>query len=245
MKKRVLVATLGTAPSVITEAIDHLLLRDINLTEVFIITTSDTETTLSLTILRHHISNYYKNNIKIEYRQVQSNHDILEKNSIWEFMDIIYTALENYNHNNYEVYVSIAGGRKTMSALMLLAVQIFGAKEIFHITTSDKTVISKGQLSYIEKIIDDIEKFNEALHPNPEKYKIVQLPFVGFFPLISDMINAFRNDSVKSEEIRMLIQSTFAKDNKINEYGEIFAGILEKIFDLIRKYYFDTKAEFF
>ena len=43
MKKRVLVATLGTAPSVITEAIDHLLLRDINLTEVFIITTSDTD----------------------------------------------------------------------------------------------------------------------------------------------------------------------------------------------------------
>lgn len=245
MKKRVLVATLGTAPSVITEAIDHLLSRDINLNEVFIITTSDTETTLSLTILRLHISNYYKNNIKIEYRQVQSNHDILEKNSIWEFMDIIYTALENYNQNNYEVYVSIAGGRKTMSALMILAVQIFGATEIFHITTSNKEIISRGQLSYIEKIIDDIEKINEALHPNPEKYKIVQLPFVGFFPLISDMINALKDNSVNSGEIKTLIQSNFAKDNNINEYGKIFAGILEKIFDIVKKYYFDTKVEHF
>ena len=158
-------------------------------------------------------------------------------------MNILYTALENYNQNNYEVYVSIAGGRKTMSALMILAVQIFGATEIFHITTSNKEIISRGQLSYIEKIIDDIEKINEALHPNPEKYKIVQLPFVGFFPLISDMINALKNNSVNSVEIKTLIQSNFAKDNNINEYGKIFAGILEKIFDIVRKYYFDTKAE--
>lgn len=225
--KKVLISTLGETPSVITESLDVLKDKGIKIDEVVLLTTMDSDTEESLNLLYEHIREYYGiSNIYSE--QTKAYNDIDNENSLMEFMENACKTLKKYRDMDSEIYVSIAGGRKTMSALMTLAVQIYGAKELFHVIVTDSELEKKSNIGYLRSFPkDERVKF---LHPPKDIIKIVRMPFIGLFPWISDITKALKGETVEKKEVKeLLIYNNLVKDNVPTNEGKMFLKILEKV----------------
>lgn len=228
MSKRVLISTLGETPSVVTEAIDVLIKDGKKPNEVFLITTTDSNSTESLNFLIEHIENYYNNSITPIPRQLgRSYEDITDIGSVLEFMNICCNKLKEYRNRNYKVYVCIAGGRKTMSALMTLAVQFIGAAEIFHIIITDKDLEKKSNINHIRAIKSNIKELEMILHPKKDKIIIIQMPFIGLFPWLSDIIKKLNNEPTNNKAANDLVEmSNLFENGQITETGKLFKKII-------------------
>ncbi len=227
MSKKVLISTLGETPSVVTEALDYLIDKSIKIDEVVLLTTVDSDSEESLNLLYEHIQEHYRI-FKIFSEQTQAYNDIDNENSLMEFMENVCKSLKKYKDMNYDIYASIAGGRKTMSALMALAVQIYGAKELFHVIVTDPELEKKSNICYLRFFPKD-EKV-KFLHPARDKIKTVRMPFIGLFPWISDITKALKGEPVEKKEVKeLLIYNNLVKDNEPTDEGRIFLKILEKV----------------
>lgn len=228
MFKKVLISTLGETPSVVTEALDVLINeKGIKIDEVVLLTTIDSDTEESLNLLYKNIPEHYGiSNVFSE--QTEAFKDIDDEKSLMEFMENACKALKRYRDTNSDVYVSIAGGRKTMSALMTLAVQIYGAKELFHIIITDPELEKQSNIGYLRAYPKDEQvKF---LHPDSKKLKIVRMPFIGLFPWISDITKALKGETIERREIKELLMSNaLVKNNILTDEGKRFLKILEKV----------------
>jgi CRISPR-associated protein Csx14 len=130
-KKRLLIATLGTSPAVVTEAIDLLSEQGQRPDRVCIIKTKDPDVNRSYELLLKHIPAHCGIEL-VKPVEIQSYKDIDSSDIAIKFMRQACDILRTYS-NNYELYVCIAGGRKVMSALLALAVNLYGAERLFHI----------------------------------------------------------------------------------------------------------------
>ena len=225
--KNVLISTLGDSPTVVTEALDILHDEGVKTNEVILLTTSDSDAQESVRILQRHIKEYYK--IKTVYPKfVEYYGDIDNEYAVMEFMKLACGILRSKRERNENVYVSIAGGRKTMSALMTLAVQLYGAKELFHVIVDDPEFEKKSKDLRI--YLNNPEKLNYYLHPDISKIKKVRMPFIGLFPWISEIIRALKGEQIEKKDVRdVLVANGLIEDNRPTHLGEIILKILEKV----------------
>jgi CRISPR-associated protein Csx14 len=230
MTKNVLISTLGESPAVVTEALDILSGRRITIHEVILLTTTDHDAKDSLDLLREHIfaySDYY--NIKnVNPIQIGAYDDINSEGAVIEFMETACDQLRDMRKRGWDVYVSIAGGRKTMSALMTLAVQIYGAKELFHIIVDDPELERKSR---IDKLLHYNEKEQkDILHPDISKITCISMPFIGLFPWITDIVKTLKGETEDRGEIKELLCSNgLIEDNNPTILGKRFLDILERV----------------
>jgi CRISPR-associated Csx14 family protein len=227
--KRVLISTLGESPPVVTEALDILKREGKNIDRVVLITTIDSHTQQSADLLREHI---FKQQIAkdVQLVSIQAYSDIDSPEALFEFMVKACGVLRDNIKGGNEVYVSIAGGRKTMSALMTLAVQIYGAKELFHIYIDDPEFEEKSRITKIRHLSE--KEQNEILHPDLNKIKIVKInmPFIGLFPWTSDLIKTLKGEPTDKKEIKELLASNkLIENNKRTPLGELFLRILGNV----------------
>jgi len=178
MKERLLIATLGTSPGVVTEAIDLLSEQGQRPDRVCIIKTKDHDVDRSFELLSRHIPVHC--GIKLEKPvEVQSYEDIYSSKTAIEFMKHACHVLKTYR-NNYECYVCIAGGRKVMSALLALAVKLYGAERLFHIW-APPSLEKDGEIGILSAILRSGQEdvVIQLLHPKlegPDRPHIVDLP---------------------------------------------------------------------
>lgn len=227
MVKNVLIGTLGESPAVVTEALDILKNRGITIHEVILLTTIDSAAEDSLNLLIEHVPGYYK--IKnVTPIQIGAYDDINNEEAVMEFMETACDQLRDMQKRGWNVYVSIAGGRKTMSALMTLAVQIYGAKELFHIIVEDPELEDRSR---IDKLIHyDEEEQKEILHPDIGKIKLISMPFIGLFPWTSDIVKTLKGETIDKKEIKELLSSNgLIEDDKPTSLGKRFLDILERV----------------
>ena len=230
--KKVLLATLGESPAVVTESIDKLSAEGIKIDIVTLLTTRDDDAQQSLELLDEHIPDYYKG--KIEFhgaasaRVINAYHDIDNDDAVVHFMRDACDALKSYRAKGWEVYVSIAGGRKAMSSLMTLAVQFYGATSLFHVLVTDKELEEKGNINRIISLPTDM--WNSILHPPVDKIKLVRLPFIGLFPMIDKIISALNGNDPKDKNIvRLLEENGLLEGYQVTQFGRTVKKILEEV----------------
>jgi CRISPR-associated protein Csx14 len=225
--KRVLISTLGESPPVVTEALDILKSEGKKIDQVVLLTTIDSHTEESANLLIKHIFKIYQGT-NIYPISIEAYGDIDSEKALLDFMIKACGVLRDNIKRENEVFVSIAGGRKTMSALMMLAVQIYGAKELFHIIVDDPELEERSRITQLRKFSE--REQNEILHPDLRKIKIVRMPFIGLFPWIGDIVKILKGGQTDKKEIReLLVSNKLIENNKPTQLGESFLKILEQV----------------
>ncbi len=94
------------------------------------------------------------------------------------FLHILVDILEHYQYSDQNVYLSVAGGRKNMSALMVLVTIFFPAiKGVYHLLSRDEAKLDMT-LPSIWQLVSWLgtDKANAAINPPVEKLMLVPIP---------------------------------------------------------------------
>lgn len=174
MEKRLLIATLGTSPAVVTEAIDLLTEQGQRPDRVLIIKTRNADVNKTYELLSKHIP--VRCGMQLEEPiEIQSYEDIRSNEMAIEFMKRACNMLKTYR-KEYQCYVCIAGGRKAMSALLAMAVKLYGAERVFHIW-APPNFEKDSDIRVFMNLPDEMHE--QLLHPKlegPYRPHIVDLP---------------------------------------------------------------------
>jgi len=234
MVKKLLIATLGTAPAVITEAIDLLTEQNLRPDGVRLLTTQDSDVQESLNLLLGHLP-AHESISWVEPMPIAAYGDVDTPDAAVEFMQVACRLLKTYRDAGYRLFVSIAGGRKAMSALLALAVQFYGAERLFHVWVPP-WIEAEGEITNLRKWKDFPDKINKALHPpldveESDRPRIVDLPFIGLFPLLNDIRAALQGEVAPSKEIKQLLiaNALMTGQGEPTPLGHTVAAILEGV----------------
>lgn len=180
------VATLGVSPAVVSEFVMALREREKDLTELLLLTTKGSA--ISFHALK--IAFYWSKNppsglqnlrienmsgIRLKEQRIEKD-DITSLDDCKEFRHNVHkclkTALKWSRNNPQEIYVCVAGGRKTMPIDCYLVALANGINNIYHIVAPDLPGVS--QLARLkpderEKIAKELERTAENPEKAPEK----------------------------------------------------------------------------
>lgn len=227
--KKILLATLGESPAVITEAIDRLQVDGVMIDSVVVLTTKDTYAQSALSLLSEHLPNYYAGKVALsDARILEAFYDVDTDEAVLEFMNQACTALRDYRKIGWEVYVCIAGGRKIMSALLALAVQFYGAQRLFHVLVDDPVLEEEGHILRLRN--KSREEQRQILHPPAELIKLINLPFIGLFPLLNNIIAGLKGEEISTEIKNLLRQNGLLSSEGSPTYiGRMVLRVLEYV----------------
>ena len=234
MNKKLLIATLGTSPAVITEAIDLLDEQKVRPEGVILFYTDDHDVKESLNLLSQHLPTHC-GITDIRPVPVGAFGDIDSSEAAVEFMQEACRILKAYRDNGDRLFVSIAGGRKAMSSLLALAVQFYGAERLFHIWVPP-WLEEEGEIPKLRNL--QSEQLNESLHPplkgvpDSDRPRIVDLPFIGLFPLLGDILSTLKGQITPAKNLkRMLVANGLLDEDtgKPTSLGQKVAAILENV----------------
>ena len=231
MNKKLLIATLGTSPAVITEAIDLLDEQGLRPDGVVLLYTEDYEVRQSLDLLRQHLPNHCGIAWVVSV-PVGEHGDIDSTEAAVEFMQVACAQLRVYR-KEHRLFVNITGGRKSMAALLTLAVQFYGAERLFHIWVPP-WLEQEGEIENLLNLSE--EEIIRHLHPpldcDPtERPRLVDLPFLSLFPMLPDIREALRGKAYPVKEVKALLVGAglLAKDGSPTPLGERVAAILDLV----------------
>ena len=192
--KNVLIAPLGTSPQVITETLDKMLFeKKIEISEVVVIHTNHTIVLNGLKKLKKRFKNGKRKKTRLGHLTTGSQYcrlskpkkvfspitltevnlgieDINSKEGNDKVQLLLYDEILRRKKKGMNVYVSISGGRKSMSAYALLAAQLLGACSVTHV------IVPKN-----------VEKDPECFHPPLDSYKLIPVPVFNFFGLLKTL----------------------------------------------------------
>lgn len=168
----ILIATLGDHPAVVTGMVKMLKAeKDITLDEVAIFHTEGSGKLISLGY--DLVEAALKNNLFVVQHKLPFADPASREESI-QFLRCLSKALNDYEQRGDTVYLSLAGGRKNMSALMAVICQFYpSVKGLFHlITHSDSAFPSIEQLFEMPE-----EKRRAMMEPPEEEMTLVEIPY--------------------------------------------------------------------
>lgn len=130
-----LVSSLGISPMVVTETIDELGKRGVNIDRVVVLVTQDSRVETSYYVLALDLKWNY-GSVELE-RIVLPFNDIRNQEDHDRFVKIAKDVINKEIKNNNRVIVSVAGGRKTMSVGLYKAAVESGIDEIYHVIAEE------------------------------------------------------------------------------------------------------------
>ncbi|MFQ6127124.1 MAG: CRISPR-associated ring nuclease [Candidatus Heimdallarchaeota archaeon] len=231
-RESVLLISLGRSPAVVTETVDALLDRGIRPKRVYLVTTGD-ETILNecIPLLRKEFDRIYKpKGIELRpYDCILSQNDIYTAEDNIELMGLVAGLLKREQNN--DILLSMAGGRKTMSAAMALLAQIYNVKAITHVLVPPE-IEAEGNIWNLLKISEPSERA-KILHP--EERRLIFFPVIGISWMLNDMIRALRGEV---KDVRISVLETLKTSGLLDEenHPTLFAQELLKILEDIESF---------
>ena len=232
MNKKLLIATLGTSPAVITEAIDLLNEQRRRPEGVILFYTDDPDVKESFNLLSQHLPAHC-GITNIRSVPIGAFGDIDFSQAAVEFMQEACRILKTYRDNGDRLFVSIAGGRKAMSSLLALAVQFYGAERLFHIW-APPWLEDQGEIAKLRRLPP--EQVVERLHPRldeaeGDRPRIVDLPFIGLFPLLGDILSTLKGRATPARDLKQMLVASglLTTQGEPTPLGQSVAGILENV----------------
>ncbi|MBN1800544.1 MAG: hypothetical protein JW891_03510 [Candidatus Lokiarchaeota archaeon] len=228
-KDDVLVISLGRSPAVVPETIDALLENDIRPKRTYVVTTSDD------TILNECIP-LIERDFNIHYRTkgmdlrawdgILSKDDIYNQDDNLELMINVANILKKEKGNR--IFISMAGGRKTMSAAMALLAQIYNASAITHVLVAPEIETNGSIFKLKDKTQEEIEPI---FHPDDKR--LIFFPVIGISWMLSDMITILKGEKPEIErtDIKEILRLNSLLDEKDNPtfLGEDLMKLLNDI----------------
>ncbi len=231
-KDNVLIISLGRSPAVIPETLDALLEKDIYIKRTYIVTTSDEiiyEKCIPL-IQEDFRKHYTPKNMELHpFQCILSSDDIYNERDNLELMINVAKIFKKEQRNN--IFISMAGGRKTMSAAMALLAQIYNARAITHVLVSPE-IEKKGSIYKLMELQNN--EIEQIFHPRDKR--LIFFPVIGISWMLSDMINALRgteNEIIRKEVREILFENGLLDENK---KPTILGKQLLKLLNDIEKY---------
>jgi len=199
-----LIASLGRSPGVITGTLDALIEEKTKPRKVIIATTSDPEILGKvIPLLEEEFRKNYPE-IELDYSRI-----IIEKDDIYneednaEFMIKVAKTMNDLNAAGMEIYLSLAGGRKTMSAAMAVLAQIYGVSELLHLLI-DPDLEKKGSISELLRL--NPKEREEVLHPPKDKRRLIRFPVFAIPWKEDDIIIALEKGKHEDPKLNSLIE---------------------------------------
>lgn len=210
MSKNILLAVVGLTPQVITETLFALHQQRRKVDAIHIITTRQGKEKINANLLSPKDGRYYQylREYGIDYHAIDFGfdniHTVKDKHGI-EIDDIAgeeenewllkcclkWAFLLTWDTNN-AVFFSIAGGRKTMSACLMVAAQFYGRPQdrVFHVLVTPEFESSRD-FYYPPKISSHIElrDKNGQVYIKETKYaeiNLIHIPFVSIRDQLTD-----------------------------------------------------------
>lgn len=228
-RENILLISLGRSPAVIPETLDALLENNIFIKRTYIVTTSD-DTILNecIPLILQDFEKYYKpKNMELKAWQcILSSDDIYTERDNLNLMINVAKLFKKEKGNN--IYISMAGGRKTMSAAMALLAQIYSARAITHVLVSEE--IEKSGNIYTLKNLNQ-NQIEAIFHPKEKR--LIFFPVIGVSWMLTDMIKALQGDEVQNlrKDVReILIENGLLDENsKPTPLGRLLYKLINDI----------------
>lgn len=174
---RTLVALLGHAPGTVTAAFYALQTQGYGLMDRIITVTThsgkadDCEQMIAAELDQWQSASGHR----IVYKPERiAAADLEDQPSTQEFQDKIAKVLEQERAiRDNKVYLSLAGGRKSMAALAAVAAQLHGADLMFHLYVTDE-LERQGD---VDNLLISSRWRERCLRPNPDEYTLAPVPF--------------------------------------------------------------------
>ncbi len=181
---KVLIASLGESPGIVTSAVDALKKEGVTINKVITISTQNAKTCQKdrkgnvyiapggfVELLKNEFENG-ENPINYIYDCIGSS-DIESKADCEDFLKLAVDYIIKYQ-KDHNIYICVSGGRKSMAVLLTIAAQFFGFTKVFNIAITDHK-----EQKYIEDNGSNLLSLNgenrkRILHP--ESAEIVALP---------------------------------------------------------------------
>jgi len=174
---KTLITLLGNSPGTVTGsyyALYEEAPEDVP-NQLIIVTTSTRETEKCLDMISErfrHPADHEPDSPQLEIVKVHAD-DLTDQESTALFQGEIARVLrEQREMPDNEVWLSIAGGRKSMSALAAIAAQIIGVDKMLHLYVDHET----EQQCDINQLLQHPERKDRCLHPDKSRYKLVDVP---------------------------------------------------------------------
>jgi CRISPR-associated protein Csx14 len=224
MGRAVLISSLGDSPAVVIETIDALDREEkIRLDVVVTICTNDVDSKRSSEYLTDVIYNDYNGRVEYIPDYLNKFDDIDSEEASAAFMEKVCGWINNYQ--GCDVYLSLAGGRKTMSAIMALAAQFYPTKLLCHVIV-DPITEQEGKIDALRRKPQDEQK--QILHC--QEAKLVRLPVVSLFPFLNDIIGILKGKKLDNPTVIQLLEANgLIKKGITTGIGKTILRILEQV----------------
>lgn len=174
----VLIATLGDSPIVVTSMYDLLTkTKQQSLDKIIVICSSGDYRDGGIVA----IDEALKGECEVEDCQLEFE-DVYDEDGCFHFLQELYKLLRTCQQQGDVVYLSLAGGRKNMSALMALLAPMFKTtclKGLYHVIDTDEDT-DRTKFRDIDEIIHlyehDAEQFLKVMHPDVNSLELVRIP---------------------------------------------------------------------
>ena len=208
----VLIASLGRSPGVVTGTVDALNDTGRRPGRVYIATTSDPIIwEKCIPLLKEE---FYKRYSGIDLRDSEiciRRNDIYDEDDNAEFARKVGRVIAKEVRGENDVYISLAGGRKTMSAIMALLGQLYGVSGILHILV-DPEFERDGEVTRLLGLPMDRRQL--VLHPPAEKRRLIEFPVFAIPWRIDQVIKALELGSSDVRALDKLIKRMSEKTRK-------------------------------
>lgn len=176
MAKNVLIATLGESPIVVTSMVEALQAKKgISLDLLYVIHPKDEKL---IDLGYNMVEEHFKGQCNV-HQCILPFSDTNSRATSMEFLQILSDLIEGYEHSGDHVYLSLAGGRKNMSALMAVTCQFFECiRGLYHILDQHENDPSKRNFHSIEKLFNFGEtERKKKLSPPADDLILVEIPY--------------------------------------------------------------------
>ena len=174
MAKNVLIATLGESPIVVTSMVKALeAKKKISIDLLYVIHPEDEKL---IDLGYDMIIEHFKDQCCVTQR-ILPFPDTNSYETSMAFLQILSGLIESHEKDN--VYLSLAGGRKNMSALMAVTCQFFECvRGLYHILDKHEDNPNTRNFHFIEELCDfEKAKRKEKLSPPAEDLILVEIPY--------------------------------------------------------------------
>jgi len=183
-RKNVLIASLGDSPAVISAMYDRLQ-EKLSIDQVVILCPEDDKDVDEDVKCAYGLVKRALSGLIAEDRLIYEPLPFRDADS-WRngciFLKRLYTLLRRHQEKGDTVYLSLAGGRKSMAALMAWVVPFFPCiKNLYHIIDKEEQIHGPQYflpVRTLARIARQSEKrFNRLMHPPCEQVMLVDIPF--------------------------------------------------------------------
>lgn len=205
--RNILIASLGDSPAIITAMYDLLIQREhlsLDLVRVLCPGGDDVQ------IAYEQVKEYFPDKQKLRYESLP----FLDADS-WRhacmFLQKLCNMLEQYQERGDAVYLSLAGGRKSMAALMAWVAPFFSCiKGLYHVVSPEKVYFPSV---YEIKRMPEVKRSQE-MRPRLDHLALVHIPFKKEELISKEVLEKLLSSSPKDyEQVEALItgQAIFQK----------------------------------